>query len=144
MYGGYFETKEQAEEYRKKHELYRLTDAIKKLEDVTDSLANEAVISMESLEYILENLKELKRYKDAEEQNVLLNLPVTIGDIVYRVNKAIIPMGVVSIEIKGQTYTFKEIKCKECIFGGEFTYRFSDIGTKVFLSKEEAEAKLNE
>lgn len=36
------------------------------------------------------------------------------------------------------------MKCKECVFGGEFTYRFSDIGKTVFLTKEEAEQALAE
>lgn len=88
----------------------------------------------------------LAEYEYAEEQGLLLKLPVFIGNIVYRINeyadKPIIPMGVTSIEIKGITDTFKELKCKECVFGGEFKYRFSDIGKTVFLTKEEAEQAL--
>ena len=53
-------------------------------------------------------------------------------------------MVIISFNIKGITNNFKEISCKECVFGGEFTYRFTDIGNTVFLTKEEAEQKLAE
>ena len=100
------------------------------------------------LEQIANWLEELKSYKDAEEQGLMLGLPVAIGSIVYRINEyadePLIPMGVTSIEIKGITDTFKEMKCKECVFGGEFTYRFTDIGKTVFLTKEEAEQALKQ
>ena len=85
-------------------------------------------------------------YEKAEENGLLIHLPVSIGDIVYRINEyadnPIIPMGVTSIEIKGTTDTFKEMKCKECVFGGEFTYRFTDFNKTVFLTKEAAEQAL--
>lgn len=88
--------------------------------------------------------EKLGRYEDAEEQGYLMKLPVTIGDIVYRKDEegSVVPMGVISIEIKGLTSTFKELKCKDLGFGGNFTFRFSDIGTKVFLSKEAAEGQI--
>ena len=88
-------------------------------------------------------IRRLAEYEDAEEQGLLFKLPVAIGDIVYRINEhadnPLIPMGVVSVEIKGIANTFNAIKCKECIFGGEFTYRFSDIGKTLFITKEDAE-----
>ena len=93
-------------------------------------------------------LGKLAEYEDLEEQGLLLRLPVAIGNIVYRINEyaeePIIPMGVTSIQINGITNTFKEIKCKECVFGGEFTYRFSEFGRTVFLTQAEAEQKLKE
>ena len=89
---------------------------------------------------------ELAEYKRLEEQVLLLRLPVAIGDIVYRINEyadePIIPMGVTSIKINGITDTFKEMKCKESVFGGEFPYRFIDIGKTAFLTREEAEQAL--
>lgn len=97
---------------------------------------------------IAQCLKKLQEYEDLEEQGLLLRLPVAIGNIVYRINEyaeePIIPMGVTSIQINGITNTFKEIKCKECVFGGEFTYRFSEFGRTVFLTKAEVEQKLKE
>lgn len=93
-----------------------------------------------------EVLKKLADYEDAEDKSLLLMLPVAIGNIVYRVNEyadnPIIPMGVTSIEIEGITDAFKKFKCKECVFGGEFTYRFTDIGKTVFFKRAEAEQAL--
>lgn len=90
--------------------------------------------------------EKLAEYEDAEEQGLLHKTQVAIGSIVYRINEyaeePLIPMGVISIEIKGITDTFKEMKCKECVYGGEFTYRFSDIGKTVFLTKEAAKQAL--
>ena len=36
---------------------------------------------------VAEYLKELKAYRDAEEQGLLLKLPITVGSIVYRINE---------------------------------------------------------
>lgn len=93
-------------------------------------------------------LDKLAHYEDLEEAGRLPSLPCAVGEIIYRINPGakdpIIPMGVVSIELKGVTDTFKEIKCKDCAFGGENYYRFTDIGKTVFLTKAKAEAKLAE
>lgn len=93
-------------------------------------------------------IEKLAHYEDLEEAGRLIELPCTVGEIIYRINPGakdpIIPMGVVSIELKGVTDTFKEIKCKDCAFGGENYYRFTDIGKTVFLTEAEAEAKLAE
>ena len=107
-------------------------------------LSSKGFIDKDEMYKIMRHLAEkLYEYEDLEEQGLLLKVAVAIGSIVYRVNEyaenPIIPMGVTSIEIKGLTNTFKEIKCKECVYGGEFTYRFSDIGKILFLTKEDAE-----
>ena len=87
-------------------------------------------------------IQKLGKYEDLEEKGLMIKNPVAIGDIVYRINEfaqnPLIPMGVTAITIKGLTNTFKELTCKECIFGGEITYRFTDIGEKVFITKESA------
>ena len=91
-------------------------------------------------------INKLADYEDKEEQGVLLELPVAIGETVYRINEfaenPIIPMSVVSFEFKGVTNAFKEIRCKELGFGGEWTYRFTDIGKTLFLTRSEAEEAL--
>lgn len=103
---------------------------------------------LSEMKKILKLAEKLKAYEDAEEQGLQLRLPIAIGNIVYRINEyadePIIPMGVTSIEIKGITDTFKEMKCKECAFGGVVIYRFSDIGKTVFLNRAEAEQALAE
>ena len=93
-------------------------------------------------------IRKLAYYEDKQEQGRLIEVPVTIGETVYRINKGaknpIIPMTVTSFEIKGMTNTFKKIKCTEIEFGGELCYRFTDIGNTVFFTQEEALAKMGE
>ena len=95
---------------------------------------------------VAEWLKELQAFKDKQEQGLIWDTPVAIGETVYRINEfaenPIIPLAVVSFEFKGITDTFKEIKCKELGFGGEWTYCFTDIGKTVFLTRSEAEEAL--
>lgn len=91
---------------------------------------------------------ELDAYKTAEEQGLLLMPPVYIGQTVYRINEGaenpIIPMAVISIQYNGLTKPFNKIFCKELGFGGEWDYRFTNIGKTLFLTREEAEAALAE
>lgn len=95
---------------------------------------------------LIECQKELQALRDKQEQGLMIELPVPIGETVYRINEyaenPIIPMSVVSFEFKGITNTFKEIRCKELGFGGEWTYRFTDIGKTLFLTRSEAEEAL--
>lgn len=91
-------------------------------------------------------VSKLADYEDKEEQGLLIELPVAIGETVYRINEfavnPLIPMAVISFEIKGDTDHFKKIGCKELGLGGEWTYRFTDFGKTVFLTRSEAEEAL--
>ena len=82
----------------------------------------------------------------SKEQGLLLEIPVAIGQKVYRINKGaknpIIPMVVKEFEIKGMTDAFKKIKCTEIDSGDELFYRFTAIGDTVFLTQKEAEEVL--
>lgn len=95
---------------------------------------------------LIELQKELQSYNDKQEQGLLIELPVAIGETVYRINEfsvnPLIPMAVISFEIKGDTDHFKKIGCKELGLGGEWAYRFTDIGKTVFLTRSEAEEAL--
>lgn len=94
-------------------------------------------------------LKELKSYKEAEEQGLLVRLPCKVGDTVYRVNagakQPIIPMTVLEIHFlcykNERTVRFDAIGKEDM---GESCYRLEDIGRIVFLTREEAEKKLEE
>lgn len=93
--------------------------------------------------------KELKKYKDLEEQGLLVRLPCKIGDTVYRVNagakQPIIPMTVSEIHFlcyKNERAVRFDTIGKEDM--GESCYRLEDIGRIVFLTREEAEKKLEE
>lgn len=93
--------------------------------------------------------KELKKYKDLEEQGLLVRLPCKVGDTVYRVNagakQPIIPMTVSEIHFlcyKNERAVRFDAIGKEDM--GESCYRLEDIGRIVFLTREEAEKKLED
>lgn len=84
-------------------------------------------------------LEELKAYRDAEEQGLLLRLPCKVGDIVWtwkyptRVDKE-----------DGSTWTICDKK-RATVVSVKFTLRMLDgFGDLYFLTKEEAEQKLAE
>ena len=92
--------------------------------------------------------RKLKSYEDAEEQGLLLKLPCKVGDTIYcitpYVKEPIITTHVLQMNIK-QFYN-KRIIVRINIMNkmGESCYFLDDIGKKIFLSREEAEAKLKE
>lgn len=99
-------------------------------------------------EYWLEVYFKLKDIEDAEEQGLLLRLPCKVGDKLYRITpyakEPIITTHVLQINIK-QFFNEKIIVRIDVMDKmGESCYFLDDIGKKVFLSREEAEAKLAE
>ena len=95
-------------------------------------------------------LEKLACYEDAEEQGLLMRLPCKVGDAVYRINtgakEPVITMHVFQLHInhqqKGRTVIKIDVISDDDI--GENSYFLKDIGEKIFLTKEEAEAKLKE
>ena len=99
-------------------------------------------------EYWLEVYFKLKDIEDAEEQGLLLRLPCKVGDKLYRITpyakEPIITTHVLQINIK-QFFNEKIIVRIDVMDKmGESCYFLDDIGKKIFLSREEAEAKLAE
>lgn len=99
--------------------------------------------------YIQQVFKKLADYEDLEEQGLLVRLPCKVGDMVYRVNagakQPIIPMTVSEIHFlcyKNERAVRFDAIGKEDM--GESCYRLEDIGRIVFLTREEAEKKLEE
>lgn len=94
--------------------------------------------------------EKLKDYEDAEEQGLLLKLPYKVGDTLYRVNKGakepIIMMRVIQLYIKQihKDRTVMRIDAINDADMGESCYLPCDIGERIFLTREEAEAKLKE
>lgn len=93
-------------------------------------------------------IEKLAAYEDAEEQGLLLRLPCKVGDKLYRITpyakEPIITTHVLQINIK-QFFNEKIIVRIDVMDKmGESCYFLDDIGKKVFLSREEAEAKLAE
>lgn len=95
-------------------------------------------------------LDKLATYEDAEEQGLLLRLPCKVGDTLYRVNKGakepVIMMRVIQLYIKQihKDRTVMRIDVINDADMGESCYLPCDIGERIFLTREEAEAKLKE
>lgn len=85
--------------------------------------------------------RKLKEYEDLEEQGRLIKLPCKVGDTVY--NTTWWDDIQEKVKVAGKTYyrTVRKYKVSKSTFG------YSDIeefGKTVFLTKSEAEAKLQE
>lgn len=87
-------------------------------------------------------LNELKKYRDAEEQGLLLKLPCKVGDIVYNIVPRV-----------SEESTYREDKVTRIAiyddsvwmcFQNGLAKNVTQIGESVFLTKEEAEKKLKE
>ena len=96
--------------------------------------------------------EKLKRYEDAEEQGLLLRLPCKVGDKIYQISENFIePCTVETIFVSddvdkdGNHCNMAEIHYSryDCPYTSAEIY-FTDIGKTVFLTQEEAEAKLAE
>lgn len=120
----------------------RLTE---RMENAPDGESN---VWVKNHDYIKASEK-LAEYEDLEEQSLLVRLPCKVGDTVYRVNvgakQPIIPMTVSEIHFlcyKNERAVRFDAIGKEDM--GESCYRLEDIGKIVFLTREEAEKKLEE
>lgn len=94
------------------------------------------------LKDVAELLEELKSYKDLEEQGLLVRLPYNNGTL-YSVNysnKTIAENTIIEIAINGHSKRFS------CLDDNLRERKFYDymIGKTVFLTREEAEKKLEE
>lgn len=96
--------------------------------------------------------EKLAAYEDAEEQGLLLRLPCKVGDKVYQISENFIePCTVETIFLgnyrdrNGNWCNMAEIYYDryDCTYVSTAMY-FTDIGETVFLTKEEAEAKMKE
>ena len=94
--------------------------------------------------YIQQVFKKLATYEDLEEQGLLVRLPCKVGDIMFRINKGaknpIIELTVTQINITRRSYNLEVID-RDC---GELMCFKNDIGKTIFLTREEAENKLEE
>lgn len=103
----------------------------------------------EKCDLMSEVCEKLATYEDLEEQVLLVRLSCKVGDTVYRVNagakQPIIPMTVSEIHFlcyKNERAVRFDAIGKEDM--GESCYRLEDIGRIVFLTRKEAEKKLEE
>lgn len=112
--------------YRTKHALFHNND----IDEI-----NACTECAEEHEQLAIWLAELKRYKELKEKGRLIELPCAVGDTVY--------------DIAGKEIRKQIIDGIEYTADGFFIYAYEDewlgrFGNLVFLTKEEAEAKLKE
>lgn len=93
--------------------------------------------SKSAIEGIHQVLRELKEYKDLEEQGLLLKLPYPVGTAIYF---TFANQGVVRDRIRRWQTNNKGLLF--CSKGS--TYTVDAIGKVMFLTKEEAERKMEE
>ena len=88
-------------------------------------------------------LEALGKYEDAEEQGLLLRLPIKVGDTVYVLCKNIVTKKqVYDVQYRGGI-TYQKGQRWYVNIGG-LAYYEMDFGKTVFLTQEEAEQKLKE
>lgn len=139
------------------------------LSDLTDEEFDEYMGSMLSIEldseigllalfyrnlWAMANLREtLKKYEDLEEQSRFIKLPCKVGDMLYYPEKVfdiVVPVRLNEIIISFlgiDTYSYQYNCCSfdECgdVYE-EYDFDTNDFGKSIFLTKAEAEAKLEE
>lgn len=87
----------------------------------------------------------LKRYQDLEEQGLLLRLPCKVGDTVYQITRNFISEFRIKSFIQySNGNIFFDWECTKGMYKRVDGFHIDDIGKNVFLTKEEAEAKLKE
>ena len=125
--------------------------------DETLKLVNKATVQMEldnckecseNYKQIAEYLEELKSYKDLEEQGLLVRLSCKVGTEVFVISPReghYIKCQIKKIEIRstvfGKIHYFVEPVARR---GCSFRYFDNEFGKTVFLTREEAEKKLEE
>ena len=127
------------EHCKRKTEKYENLNGVNTLEtaDISLSFIKEYWEHRQVKEY----LEELKRYRDLEEQGLLLRLPCPIGTTVY--NTAWWDYVEEKVKVDGKTFyrTVHKHKVSKSTFSLLDIY---DFGKTVFLTKKEAEQKLKE
>lgn len=96
------------------------------------------------LKDVAELLEELKSYKGLEEQGLLVRLPCKVGDTVYVPTRVLVSefkITAIFCDIHG-TYFYWLFYCG--IYERTSGFSERDIGKTVFLTREEAEKKLEE
>lgn len=132
--------------------------------DLSDEEVDEYMASMLSVEidstigllalfyrnlWAMADLREkLKYYEDAEKQGLLLRLPCKVGDTVYFAHHdRVISSEVLSVKYHAEAENygvFIRERLTVDVEGISAEIDFCDIGKTVFLTREEAEAKLKE
>ena len=120
-----------------------LEEAIKHTKDIAKDVSECTDCRMEHKQ-LTGWLEELLAYRKMDKHGRLLRLPCRPNDIVYRINKEvrepIIRMSVERIVLFDNSYAL-EVTDK---YGRHLLFMADDIGKVLYITREEAEAKLAE
>lgn len=116
--------------------------------DSNDSVENymkaNCIKCAEEHEQLAEWLEELKSYKDAEEQGLFVRLPCKVGDTVYVPTRNFVSelrITMVSVNMHEAYFSWM---LNSGIYPNLDGFSKSKLGKSVFLTREEAEKKLDE
>ena len=116
--------------------------------DSNDSVENymkaNCIKCAEEHEQLAEWLEELKSYKDAEEQGLFVRLPCKVGDTVYVPTRNFVSelrITMVSVNMHEAYFSWM---LNSGIYPNLDGFSKSKLGKSVFLTREEAEKKLEE
>lgn len=117
-------------------------------------LVNKAAVQMEldnckecseNYKQIAEYLEELKSYKDLEEQGLLVRLPCKTGDMVYVPTRNFISeLKIKAVYLHSQYIKYFGWELHSGIYPNLSGFSENKLGKTVFLTREEAEKKLEE
>ena len=111
-------------------------------ENANEVYKNTCILYANQEEQYAEWLEELKSYKEAEEQGLLVRLPCKVGDDLYCiVNGEVKKLKVHSFGVPDFEITDIEFKYVD---GFKIVRFVGEVGKTVFLTREEAEKKLEE
>lgn len=127
-------------------------------EEINKRFEADCIKDAEEHEQFAEWLEELKSYKEAEEQGLLVRLPVKIGDDIYRItSKANYDLNVLNgYKVNNRVYHQKVysivfsqsgwlVQCdKDSIYAPNVICVDVEYGKTWFLTREEAEKNLEE
>ena len=125
-----------------KYDITKLDAKIENMQERINKMAfdDKTEVGIKFLASTVSYLKELREYKQLEEQGLLLRLPCKVGDTLYRL-------------VPNLYREYVEIKIAQFVINKNGIYFITDkgvswsadkIGKTVFLTKSEAEQKLKE
>ena len=140
-----------------KYDITKLDSRIKNMQERIEKMAfdDKAEVGVKFLASTVSYLKELREYKQLEEQGLLLRLPCKVGCAVYCIYERYTKCS--ENEQEFDEYSCQGCECLECDSHKELYVQsqkaysldwivsnLKRFGKTVFLTKEEAEAKLKE
>ena len=136
----YVKEYEQIAEWLEELKSYKDIGTLKELKEFKE---NGAFTGLELAKLaIMQN--ELKKYKDLEEQGLLVRLPCKVGDTVYVPTRNFVSelrITMVSVDMHGAYFSWM---LNSGIYPNLDGFSKSKLGKSVFLTREEAEKKLKE